>query len=428
MTSDRRTVTSELPTSWRTEPLSNIVTLLRNGTTARQNRDGIGLPVTRIETISDGQINYSKVGHVNVSLPAVEAYRLHAGDVLLSHINSTRHIGKVARYDGMMPLIHGMNLMRITFDQGQIDPVFGYYSLSSLRAKHYFKSRAKKAINQASLNQMDVGSFPIHVPPHVEQRKIAAILSSVDDAIEKTQAVIDQVQVVKRGLMQKLFSRGLPGWHTRFKQAAIGETPETWEVRPLASICLRKGQYGANVAKSEFVPGGIRYVRITDIGGDGNLRGDAVGISEQEADGYLLQPGDMLFARSGATVGKTYLHSNTGIRAAFAGYLVRFITNKNVLLPRFLREYVDTKTYWRWVSNHQRVQAQPNINATEYGALLVPCPPLDEQRRIIGIAESINSSLQWARAEIRTKQQLKLALMSVLLTGELRVTPDPEPE
>ncbi len=67
-----------------------------------------------------------------------------------------------------------------------------------------------------------------HLPVLPGQRKIAAILSSVDGAIEKTQAVIEQVQVVKRGLMQELLTRGLPGRHTQFKQTEIGEIPEVW--------------------------------------------------------------------------------------------------------------------------------------------------------------------------------------------------------
>ena len=87
-------------------------------------------------------------------------------------------------------------------------------------------------ITQGTVNRRGGISFKtlsellLHHPLLAEQRKIAAILSSVDDAIEKTQAVIDQVQVVKRGLMQELLTRGLPGRHTRFKQTEIGEIPE----------------------------------------------------------------------------------------------------------------------------------------------------------------------------------------------------------
>ena len=82
----------------------------------------------------------------------------------------------------------------------------------------------------AAVNKADLAGLRIPLPPLREQRKIAAILSSVDDAIEKTQAVIDQVQVVKRGLMQELLTRGLPERHTEFKQTEIGRLPAEWEV------------------------------------------------------------------------------------------------------------------------------------------------------------------------------------------------------
>ncbi len=299
----------------------------------------------------------------------------------------------------------------------RVDASFLYYALCNLPLTNLGYSRHFKLLKQHLIR------FPKNL---CEQRKIAAILSSVDDAIEKTQAVIDQVQVVKRSLMQELLSRGLPGRHTRFKQTEIGEIPEEWEVRALVDCCNGKGQYGANVAKADFKPGGIRYIRITDIDDNGALRDNAVGISGENADGYLLQLGDILFARSGATVGKAYMHRDPGMRSAFAGYLVRFRTKRDVLLPTFLREYLNTDVYWRWVGDRQRAQAQPNINATEYGQLPVPCAPLDEQRRVMEIVESFNSSLLRARAEVLGKQWLKRALMPVLLTGELRVTPGPE--
>ena len=110
---------------WKTQPLAKLVVMMRNGTTAAQNQNGIGIPVTRIETISEGVINYSKVRHLDVRVEDVEAYRLRAGDILMSHINSVRHIGKVAQYHGEFPLIHGMNLMRIVFDERWMDSHFG---------------------------------------------------------------------------------------------------------------------------------------------------------------------------------------------------------------------------------------------------------------------------------------------------------------
>ena len=355
--------------------------------------------------------------------PSRARRRARAGDILVSTVRPyLRNFARVGEAPSNLVASTGYAVVR---PANGVDGRFLYQHVLSDAFVEFLKPRMRGS-NYPAVKADDVKTYTLSLPPLPEQRKIAAILSSLDDAIEKTQAVIDQVQVVKRGLMQDRLTRGLPGRHTRFKQTEIGEIPEEWEVRALVDCCNGKGQYGANVAKADFKPGGIRYIRITDIDDNGALRDNAVGISGENADGYLLQLGDILFARSGATVGKAYMHRDPGMRSAFAGYLVRFRTKRDVLLPTFLREYLNTDVYWRWVGDRQRAQAQPNINATEYGQLPVPCAPLDEQRRVMEIAESFNSSLLRARAEVLGKQWLKRALMPVLLTGELRVTPGPE--
>ena len=110
----------------------------------------------------------------------------------------------------------------------RIDVSFLYYALCNLPLTNLGYSRHFKLLKEQFVR------FPESVR---EQRKIAAILSSVDDAIEKTQAVIDQVQVVKRGLMQELLTRGLPGRHTRFKETKIGELPAEWGALPIHTLC-----------------------------------------------------------------------------------------------------------------------------------------------------------------------------------------------
>ena len=115
-----------------------------------------------------------------------------------------------------------------------------------------------------------VRNFRVHVPSLPQQRKIAKILSSVDDAIEKTQAVIDQVQVVKRRLMQKFFTRGLPGRHKRFKQTEIGEIPVEWELLRLAELAetpngIQTGPFGSQLHASEYVESGVPVIMPRDL-------------------------------------------------------------------------------------------------------------------------------------------------------------------
>ena len=384
--------------------------------------------------------NYSDVYHHNVirgDMDYMEATAtereirnclLKVGDVIITKDSETPDdIGVPAVVGDEVPnLVCGYHLA-ILRPKTDLDGRFLHYALSEKNAKRQFYMYAN-GITRFGLRAADINRVRIPLPSISEQRKIAAILSSVDDAIEKTQAVIDQAQIVKRGLMQVLFTRGLPGRSRIFKLTEIGSIPNEWTVRSLADACIARGQYGANVAKRDFEPGGIRYIRITDIDDDGTLKDEAVGINPRDADGYLLRTGDILFARSGATVGKTYLHvaDDNDLRCAFAGYLVRFRTRGRILLPAFLKEYLNTAVYWRWVAARQRAQAQPNINASEYGQLPVPLPSLDEQRKIVEVAAGLNRTIRAAIAAVRGHRRLKRALMSVLLTGELRVTPDTE--
>lgn len=345
----------------------------------------------------------------------------YTGDILFGKLRPNLRKAAAAPFDGVC----STDILPLFGKDGLDSPYLLQLAQWNRLQWHAIATSSGTKMPRTSWKQL--GEFTFLLPPLSEQRKIAAILSSVDDAIDKTQAVIDQAKIVKRGLMQELFTRGLPGRSTRFKQTEIGSIPNQWTIRSLADACIARGQYGANVAKRDFEPGGIRYIRITDIDDDGALKDEAVGIDDRDADGYLLRTGDILFARSG-TVGKTYLHvdDDAGLRCAFAGYLVRFRTRGRVLLPAFLKEYLNTAVYWRWVAVRQRVQAQPNINATEYGQLPVPLPSLDEQRKIVDVADGFNSFIRSARAEVRGRLRLKRALMSVLLTGDLRVTPDTE--
>ena len=153
--------------SWKNLPMGDTLSYMGNGTTANQNQSKIGLKVTRIETISEGIVNYKKVGYIDES-ETNKKYKLQNEDVLFSHINSVKHIAKVALYRGEQPLYHGMNLLVIRANPEIVRPVFLFYWLSSSQIKGVFESKAKLAINQASLNTQDVKETKILLPPKSE--------------------------------------------------------------------------------------------------------------------------------------------------------------------------------------------------------------------------------------------------------------------
>lgn len=144
----------------------------------------------------------------------------------------------------------------------------------------------------------------------------------------------------------------------------------------LKSLLLIKPQYGANEAGiarvSKEQP---RYIRITDIDENGLIPTNELGVTATNVEEkYILHKNDILIARSGATVGKAYVHKDLPYTCLYAGYLIRFIVNPNKILPDYLFTYTQLNSYKEWVNAIQRPSAQPNINAEEYQSLEIPLP------------------------------------------------------
>lgn len=159
----------------------------------------------------------------------------------------------------------------------------------------------------------------------------------------------------------------------------------------LAEYCFGNGAYGAQSASAPFQEGRPRYVRITDINDDGSLNDDVVcSINESDDMDYKLEYGDFLFARMGATVGKTYAFI-TGSQI-YAGYCIRFKLDTSKINPRYLFWLTKQENYWRWVKENQSGAAQPGINAKKYGSLPVPNAPIDLQNQFASFVELIDKS------------------------------------
>ena len=194
-----------------------------------------------------------------------------------------------------------------------------------------------------------------------------------------------------------------------------GQLPDGWRMVRLGDLC-EPPEYGAAASAEPFDPDLPRYVRITDISDDGRLRLDgARSANPAQVKGFQLNEGDFLFARSGS-VGRTYLYRSHDGPCVFAGYLIRFRTDPELLLPEYLNHFTHSASYYRWVSSMLRVGAQPNINATEYSSLTIPLPPLPEQRAIADVLDSIDEAIERTEAVIAATETLRDSLLHELLT------------
>lgn len=169
-----------------------------------------------------------------------------------------------------------------------------------------------------------------------------------------------------------------------------GINKDGWEVKKLGEVCTGKGEYGSGSSAIAFDKSKPRYIRITDIKENGELNDEKVSPSGSDFDEYELSEGDILFARSGATVGKTYIHSEKNGYCIYAGYLIRFVVDRKVMLPKFLFHYTRSAFYNDWIKSQQRVVAQPNINAKQYGDLPIIVPPLPAQSAIVAELDSLH--------------------------------------
>ncbi len=245
-------------------------------------------------------------------------------------------------------------------------------------AKLVINAKLNKLIEQAhggvGLQHVTKGmveNLEIPLPPIAEQKRIAEILDKANEIKDKREIAIKLTEKLINDLF--LFNFGDPTIENNISK-----------MMTLDEICTKKGEYGANLSAVNYSDNLPRYIRITDIDDLGNLSDKKVSPNGNEHDWekYKLNLGDLLFARTGATVGKTYLHNIRESNYIYAGYLIRFKPKVEIADSTYLFAFTKTNYYKQWVLKSQNVVAQPNINAKQYGSdLKIPIPPLELQQK-----------------------------------------------
>lgn len=192
-----------------------------------------------------------------------------------------------------------------------------------------------------------------------------------------------------------------------------GVSSSKYETVPFGSLVLRKPQYGANV-KGVDLPCEYRYIRITDINEDGSLN-TSIKYPEKVEEEYILKENDFLIARSGNTVGKTFLYKASMGKAIYAGYLVRYILDQNLISPEYLLYYTKTSIFKNWIAKNQRVAGQPNINGQEYLSFPVILPPLEVQKQMVAQANRISLKIKQEQKQastmfVKAKQEFETSI------------------
>ncbi|MBQ4450012.1 MAG: restriction endonuclease subunit S [Prevotella sp.] len=336
-----------------------------------------GIRVIRITNVQNGYIeDKDPKFYPFETTNEIERYLLKEGDLLIS---LTGNVGRVGRLPiSMLPAALNQRVACLRKKDNKIGIQFLFHLLNS----SYFEDKCikhSKGAAQLNMSTVWLSNYTVPIPPLSEQKEIVEYLDSSFAKIDKLKENAAKNLEEAKALFQSALKDAL-------------EPKEGWEEKTLKEISIIYGNYGLSVSSIPY--NGVRYLRITDITENGELNDDKVsadissGKTQEE-----LQEGDILFARTGATVGKTLIYRKEFGKCLFAGYLIRYRLNKDIVIPQFIHHFTHSSGYYKWVSSNQKAAAQPNIGAKVYNELKIHIPPLSEQQSIVSFLDSLNEKV-----------------------------------
>ena len=271
---------------------------------------------------------------------------------------------------------------------------------------------------RAKLNQKALRALPILLPPLNEQHRIAEILSSVDASIQATQAVIEQAERVKRGLMEELLTGGLGS-----EAIERGEVPEGWAIIKLADLTTKIGSgVTPKGGKKAYVESGFQLIRSQNVGWGEMLLDDVAFITPEQhekMDATKLKKDDVLLNITGASIGRSAIYKGeTG--AANVNQHVCILRTKEVLAAGYLNAWLLSHAGQKTIDAFQAGGNRQGLNFQQIGSFPIPLPPISEQQRIAEIISSVDELIAQHKSVIEQQARTKRGLMDDLLTGKVR--------
>ena len=402
-----------IPQEWEVKFLGDLLSRCANGLTYDVSITS-GIPVTRIETISTGEINYAKVGYIpNES--GYEIFRMQKGDILYSHINSLSQIGKVAYYKGDKEIYHGMNLLLLRANES-LDKQYLYYTLLTDHMRQMAQVIAKPAVNQTSISTSDLKRVKIAVPPLAEQRKIAEVLGVWDETIEKQARLIEKLALRKRGLMQRLLSAKLrlPGFSEPWQKVKLGDIGDTYN-----------GLSGKN--KDDFEYGNAQFIPYINVFSNERIDTNNLGCVQIKPNEQqnTVKYGDIFFTVSSETPDEVGMASvllehldNTYLNSFCFGYR---LNNFSTLNPFFAAYLFRTEHFRNYMSVLAQGSTRFNISKKEVMKLKIDLPTIEEQTAIAEVLTAADREIELAKEKLERLRRQKRGLMQQLLTGKKRI-------
>lgn len=401
----------EIPEDWECFYLSQIFSQVKN--------KNIGIQETNLLSLSYGKIIRKNIETTFGLLPEnFEGYNIIERDNIVLRLTDLQNDHKSLRV-GLVTEKGIITSAYLTLkNKTNMSSNYFYYLLHSFDiAKGFYGMGA--GVRQG-LNWNEIRSLRIISPKNVpEQQRIADFLddkvSQIDSVISKTRETIEEYKKLKQSIITEVVTGKVKIENGKVKESEMldvkgNKLPNDWKWMKLKYLVTENLQYGANEAGVDFSSDLPRYIRITDIDSNGKLKNEnKLSLTEEIARNFILDEGDILFARSGASVGKTFIYKSEYARAGFAGYLIRAKLNKSIINPQFFFYFTNSSFYEIWKNGIFIQSTIQNIGADKYSELQVPVPPLTSQLSLITFLDQKCSEID---ALITKKEQLVVELES----------------
>ena len=300
---------------------------------------------------------------------------------------------------------------------------FTYYLLQTLNLQNLNSDSAVPGLNRERTHKIS-----ILVPTLMEQQKIASILSNVDSLIRQTQKIIGQTRRLRKGLMQKILTRGIG--HTKFKKTILGEIPESWNVVKLKDVAKKEpnafvaGPFGSNLKVQDYTVSGIRLIQLQNI-----QEGDFDSVNEkytseekfQELRNCAAYPGDVLVAKMADPIARACIAPKLCEQYLLVADCVRINVDKSKFDSIFVMYEINSSIVRRQAIAQGTGSTRLRISLSALRQIKFPEPPLAEQQKITSVLSSVDSLIQQTQKYKSKLETLKKGLMQKLLTGRIRV-------
>ena len=351
-------------------------------------------------TMNDGVMQRSEIEGKDNSSEDKSSYKVvRKGDMVYNSMRMWQGANGVSPYDGIVSPAYTVLTAKLPICNDYFAALFKNYKLIN----EFRKNSQGMTSDTWNLKFPQIETIKVYLPVIEEQEKIASILVTLDKRIAAQAALVEQLKKYKRGVISALLSSKTNPYYSS----------ETWKEVALCDVASGF-EYGMNAAATVY-DGSHKYIRITDIDDNSHLYSQDVPVSPegQVDEKYRVRENDILFARTGASVGKSYRYRRSDGDLYYAGFLIRIHVNSDVNCGYVFQNTL-TEAYRRWVLLESARSGQPGINAEQYKQYRFLLPPLDLQNKISTLATNLDNLICKEGNLLSQIEQVKIALLQRL--------------